>query len=181
MTWLILGVATLVSCVIVRRLPILEQFRGATSYARRSLRLIVNTAISDHWKERVLPRYAWRLARNSLSGFGLMLLALAPFIFLAGVDQLWPQGILQAMLGWRGFACIMAVAILYLTLVRFWPGDKAGSAAAKQNGLHVVHSGKRWACCSAANWLLVWAGWLAADGFWRSAAESASSRRGCRC
>ena len=113
MTWLILGVATLASCVIVRRLPILEQFRGAMSYARRSLRLIVNTAISDHWKERVLPRYAWRLARNSLSGFGLMLLALAPFIFLAGVDQLWPQGILQAMLGWRGFAfCLISSASL---------------------------------------------------------------------
>ncbi len=127
MIWLVLGLATLASCALVQRLPILVHFRRASGQASRALRLIANGAVSDHWKERVLPRYAARLAFDSVSGFGLLVAALAPFLLLIVVDMIWPQGIQAAMLGWPGLAFVMAVAFIYLGLSRFW--SSSGSAA----------------------------------------------------
>ena len=111
MIWLVLGLATLASCALVQRLPILARFRRASLQARRALRLIANPAVSDHWKERVLPRYALLLGLDSLTGFGLLVVALAPFLVLVAIDQVWPQGIWAALLDWRGLAFVMAVAL----------------------------------------------------------------------
>lgn len=118
MIWLVLGLATLASCALVQRLPILARFRRASLQAHRAMRLIANPAVSDHWKERALPRYALRLGLDSLTGFGLLVVALAPFLVLVAIDQAWPQGIWAALLDWRGLAFVMAVALACLAVAR---------------------------------------------------------------
>ena len=130
MNWLALGVATLASCGLLQRLPVLEHFRWALGYAGKSLRLISNPAVSDHWKERVLPRYAGRLALGSVSSFGLALAALAPFLLLLGIDLILQLGLLASMLSWSGITWMMVVAAIYFGLARIGRGRTGQKAPA---------------------------------------------------
>lgn len=125
---LALGGATLASCLLFQRLPVLAHFQRALGYARKALRLILNTSVSDHWKERVLPRYAIRLALGSLGSFILVLAALAPFYLLLGIDLMVDMGFLDSMLSWPGIAWMMTVAAIYLGLARV--GQRRASAKA---------------------------------------------------
>src|SRR5688572_8683809 len=109
MTWALLAVATLATCEILLRLPILHHIQRAAQVAIKASRLIANPAISDHWKERVLPQYAGRLALASLNTFGLLLIACLAFALLVGADALFGLDVLHRILSLAGFVWISAV------------------------------------------------------------------------
>lgn len=131
MIWALLGVATLAACELMRRLPVMQQFQRATGTASKASRLIANPAVSDHWKERVLPRYAARLALASLSTFGLVLIACSAFLVLVALDALLGLGILSRMLSWSGMAWISAIAVVYLAVAGWWTRKDAASKHAE--------------------------------------------------
>ena len=70
------------------RLPVPRLMHALAENAKKAMQVIRSTAISDHWKEKVLPRYAGKIfARTLLISFYLLLL-LAAFgivFFLSGV------------------------------------------------------------------------------------------------
>ncbi|MEQ9488620.1 MAG: hypothetical protein RIM72_06465 [Alphaproteobacteria bacterium] len=49
--------------------------------ARQSMRVVASSAVSDHWKEKVLPRYAGRILRHAF--VFLLFLAVALALLLA--------------------------------------------------------------------------------------------------
>jgi hypothetical protein len=51
--------------------------------------VLASKRISDHWKERVLPRYSWVIGKGSVQFFALLMLALAP---VAGLGLVFPGG-----------------------------------------------------------------------------------------
>jgi Sulfotransferase family len=130
-TWALLVLATLATSELLHRLPVLDQIRGAANTATRAGRLIANRAVSDHWKERALQRYALRIAASSLSALGLLLVAVAPFLALVLGGAFLGTDLAGLVLSWQGMLACSAVAIAYLLLR---PRLSSGDANAADRG-----------------------------------------------
>lgn len=118
LAWLLIAIATGLACELVLRLPLPEQIRGALGTARKAFGLMRNPAVSDHWKELVMPRYALALMKASLFSAGLMLLAFAPIFAIALLDIPFNLAIVERLSDWRGILGTCAIAAVYLALRR---------------------------------------------------------------
>lgn len=126
MSLALLLLATALTCELFRRLPILARVRGSAETAQRSVKLIGNGAVSDHWKERILPRYAQRMAGSALTALGLIVIAVLPVLAVSLVS-----GSAAAFLvSWQGILGLTAFALVYLVLrSRLAPSGEAAGAA----------------------------------------------------
>lgn len=96
MQWVLLLIAGALACELFLALPLMATIRRATSMAGRARGLLQSKRISDHWKERMLPVYAGRIAGNSFKFFLYLCLVLVA-VLLVGV--LSPGGVRA----WLGF------------------------------------------------------------------------------
>ncbi len=71
-----IAAATILACEIALRLPLGRLVATLNASSRRAVEVVGARAISDHWKERVLPAYAFRILKASIGVF-LCLLAIA--------------------------------------------------------------------------------------------------------
>lgn len=121
-----LGLDTLGAAVGLVTVLLVEQRLGVLPFAeslglivRKSLRVMTSPRISEHWKERVMPRYALRLFLGSLRlTVSLILLVI---VFAAGFVLVWlPVGgweeALARLMGWQAqlIACTLGVGYLVL-------------------------------------------------------------------
>lgn len=109
MLWLFVVVAAVAASEAFLRMPLLPVIRRVMATARKSARVLTSKRISDHWKERVLPRYSWIIGMGSIRFFGLLMLALAP---VAVLGLIYPAG----LAAWSA-ALMRPVVILVLCLV----------------------------------------------------------------
>ncbi len=85
MLWAAIFAGTLAACEIALRLSlgtVLGQLGGT---GRKAVHVLGCAAISDDWKEKVLPVYAWRILKASLALFGCLLAIAAPVVILAAL------------------------------------------------------------------------------------------------
>ena len=90
MTWLLLAAATVAACELLRQIPfgrLQSRFRDTAGRIRR---VMGSARISDHWKQRMIPVYAFRMARACLWLLALIVLVFAPFLVAA---MLMPGGL----------------------------------------------------------------------------------------
>lgn len=80
-----IAVATVAACEIALRLPLLAALKRLTGTAARALAVVRSPRISDIWKERILPAYAGRILRASLTLLGCLIAIVAPVVILAGL------------------------------------------------------------------------------------------------
>jgi len=78
MIWLLVILAAILASEALWRLPLMARVRDVTAASRKAGRVLASKRISDHWKERVLPAYAWRIGRGSVGFFVLLCLGLLP-------------------------------------------------------------------------------------------------------
>ncbi|MEO1249531.1 MAG: sulfotransferase, partial [Pseudomonadota bacterium] len=116
MIWILITLASLASVELFLRLPVVEKTRGVLTTSRRSINVVASKAISDHWKERILPHYSLRMASGSLSAAGLMILAFSPIIALALIGPLFGADVMGLLLSWQGIVGISLIAALYIFL-----------------------------------------------------------------
>ncbi|PPB82493.1 hypothetical protein LV82_00427 [Albidovulum inexpectatum] len=90
MEWVLLIVAAVLASELILRLPVLAEIRRVADFSRRAGHVLRSSRISDHWKEWVLPRYAWRIGRGSVLFLAMLMIALAP---VAMVGLLYPGGL----------------------------------------------------------------------------------------
>lgn len=109
MVWVFVLLAGILASEAFLRLPLLPVIRRVTATARKSGQVLRSSRISDHWKERILPAYAWVIGKGSLQFFAMLMLALAPVALLGLV---FPGG----MAAW-GAALMRPVVIVVLCLV----------------------------------------------------------------
>ena len=114
MHWILLLVAGALACELFLALPLMATIRRATSMAGKARRLLQSKRVSDHWKERMLPVYAGKIAGNSLIFFLYLCLVLV-VVLLVGLVS--PGGIPS----WLGFlerpvviATLCALSIPYM-------------------------------------------------------------------
>ncbi len=98
--WLRLLVAAILASELFIRLPLGQTIRTASLAAGKSQRLLRSKRISDHWKERMLPRYAMTIGTNSVVFFALLCLAITPVVLVGLTDpagiKAWLAGLMSA-------------------------------------------------------------------------------------
>ncbi|GGY56926.1 hypothetical protein [Parvularcula lutaonensis] len=110
---LVVAVLTVISVELFLRLPILATIGTVSGSARRSFEVIRAKAISDHWKEQVLPAYSGRMMAGTVRLAVLLVLMFTPFI-LAGILSSLGGGELYAfMTSLPGIALSVVVAMVY--------------------------------------------------------------------
>ncbi len=90
MRWFLVALAGVLASEAMLHLPLLHMFRGILDVSRKSMRTLRSKRISDHWKERVLPAYSLRMAKNSVGFFVMLCAALLP---VAVVGLAFPGGL----------------------------------------------------------------------------------------
>ena len=79
-------VACILSIELFLSLKFMSYVSSINRSANKALRVIFASKISDHWKEKVLPTYAFILLKNSLLILGilfLIILVFSAFTFLS--------------------------------------------------------------------------------------------------
>jgi hypothetical protein len=85
MTYLILGLLSIIAVELFLRLPVLNPIRKLIQTSQKATKVLSSSHISDHWKEKVLQRYSFEMAKASLSiGVGIVII----FSILIGIAYL---------------------------------------------------------------------------------------------
>jgi len=87
--WALVIAASITASEAILRLPLLAEVRSASRYASKSMAVLRSSHISDHWKEQILPAYAFRIGKGAVVFFHYLCLALAP---VAALGLLYPPG-----------------------------------------------------------------------------------------
>ena len=142
MIWVFLGLASFLASELFLRLPILSCFKTASQTARKSASTISNKAISDHWKEMILPAYAGRIAKNSVLGLVYLLLALTPFLVIGLFMEGGLSALSQLMLSLPVLLFVMVLSLGYIW-IRSKGGDGSSGYSASDRFLHKVALGNK--------------------------------------
>lgn len=108
--------STILSSELILRIPLAKTALCLTTYMRKSKKVLLSKYISDDWKEKILPIYAFRIFRSSLLLPLLLLVIFAP-IFI--VTALLAQSITIAeehLTSVATLVMITFISILYLTI-----------------------------------------------------------------
>ena len=124
MIWLTLVIATILSCELFVRLPLLSTLNKLWQVFEKIWFTLGSRSISDHWKERVLPVYGLRIVSFSIQGFALLLLALLPFAVASMASKAMNFKFIQLVTGVGGIAAITAIAWAYLAVRKKLPWIK---------------------------------------------------------
>ncbi|MBY8978130.1 sulfotransferase [Rhodobacteraceae bacterium NNCM2] len=136
MNWVLAGLLSVVLVEIVSSLPVAAILRRASRAAGRAFRVLSAPAISDHWKEKVLPAYAAQLFGAALRLGALLagVAAIAWGLVLAG-NGLAP-GFADFIAGTAGIAATLIIATAWF-LIRRRKG--AAEAPAYGPGARLLH------------------------------------------
>lgn len=113
MNWVVIAIATVASVEIFFRLPLLATIHRFTNVFGRAIHYITTNAISDHWKEVVIPRLSLRMLGYCLNIFLQLNLIAAPLYAAIFLDEVLYPGITAEMLSPLGICAITLGAIVY--------------------------------------------------------------------
>jgi hypothetical protein len=116
MVWLLAALAGILFVEVLIRLPFfatLARFQGLTT---RILKVLRSDRISDHWKERVLPRYAGQMLGATLQIGGILAAAFVGIGCVMGIAGLIGVDLLGFSLSWIGIVFMTFVALGYAKL-----------------------------------------------------------------
>ena len=118
MIWLFVLLAGVLASEAFLRLPLVPVIRRVTATAQKSGRVLKSSRISDHWKEKILPSYAWVIGKGSIQFFGMLMLALAPVALLGlvfpGGMTAWGEALLRPSV--IGALCVVSILYIWLRL-----------------------------------------------------------------
>ena len=112
MDYLYLVVACVISIESLLRLRFLSYFNSIGRNSNKVFRIIISSRISDHWKEKMVPVYAFILLKNSLLILGILFLIILVF----SVFVVLSSKILSLILSVAGIAMSIVISFTYLKL-----------------------------------------------------------------
>lgn len=113
MTWLLLAIGTISTVEAFLRLPIMQRGHDLKILLLKIFRVVTSQKISDHWKEKVLLTYAWRLFSISLLLLMFLLISVAPFVVLASISEAFNFSVFDLASSLIGIIASSFVAICY--------------------------------------------------------------------
>ncbi len=119
MVWLLLVLGTLavVECFI--RLPFMARIKYLKTLLAKISRVLRSSSISDHWKEKILPTYAWQLFSSSILLFCYVVLAILPLVILAYVATQFGVPLLVMISSITGIVASTVIAVAYIFIRNF--------------------------------------------------------------
>lgn len=127
--WVFVAAAGILASEAFLRLPLLPTIRRVTRTAQKSGKVLSSKHISDHWKERVLPRYSLVIGTGSVRFFLMLCLALLPvallgFVYPGGIGA-WLDELLRPLV----ILGLCAVSIGYIMIRVRMPKAEAEGAS----------------------------------------------------
>ena len=110
--YLYLVIACVLSIELFLRLKFMSYVNSIGRNSNKVFRVIISSNISDHWKEKMVPVYAFILLKNSLSILGILffiILVFSAFIVLS-------SKFLTLLLSIKGIATSIVISFTYLKL-----------------------------------------------------------------
>ena len=110
--YLYLVIACVLSIELFLRLKFMSYVNSIYKNTNKVFRVIISSNISDHWKEKMVPTYAFILLKNSLLILGilfLIILVFSAFIVLS-------SKFLTLLLSVTGVATSIVISLTYLKL-----------------------------------------------------------------
>ena len=123
MPWIFAALAGIGFVEAMLRLPMFPALGHVRQIVSQVQRVIRSKHISDHWKEKILPRYAFRVFRSTLVIGACLLAAFIPFFLLYLLSLMLEIAFLDLTLSWIGIAYVTIVAIAYAKLRSFHAGQ----------------------------------------------------------
>lgn len=112
MEYVYLVVACVLSIELLLRLKFMSYVNSIGRNSNKALHVIMASNISDHWKEKMVPTYAFILLKNSLSILGiffLIILVFSAFLVLS-------SKFLIVFLSFTGITISILISFVYLKL-----------------------------------------------------------------
>jgi hypothetical protein len=126
--WLFVVAAGVLASEAFLRLPLIATIKRVTETAQKSGKVLGSKRISDHWKERVLPRYSLIIGKGSIVFFLMLCLALLPVALLGlvypGGLGVWVEELLRPLV----ILVLCAVSIGYI-MIRSKKPETAGTSS----------------------------------------------------
>lgn len=124
MTWVLIGLATLAACEILRVMPFQRKLAEVSAYSKKAARTVTSGGISDHWKERALPAFALRIGTGCILLLAMLIAILIPYLIAALFFPGGMIGLTETMLRPLVLLALIAGSAGYL-----WLRARGGSAA----------------------------------------------------
>lgn len=123
MIHLLLSLVCILSVEVFIRLNFLSHLDSILKVTKRVIYVIPKSNISDHWKEKVVPAYAYRIMKYSLQILLILLLIMTLFLiadnffndFLVFTFSL--IGIIESMVFAFGYVFIRKLLIKWITIL----------------------------------------------------------------
>ena len=109
MNHLILFVICFLSVEIFIRSNYILLLNSTFKLSKKATSTILNKNISDHWKEKIIPKYSLQMIKCSMQM--LMIIILIIFIFFIGDNVL--SGFLEFTFSWNGIIASILFAFSY--------------------------------------------------------------------
>ena len=81
MNWFLLVLVVVLFIQVMTRLQCANRANSIYLLSQKSFRVWSSHSISDHWKEKVLPKYSLQLMSRASYLLGILLLAVSPVLF----------------------------------------------------------------------------------------------------
>jgi len=108
-THLILLFICFLSVEIFVRLNYISLIKSLVEVSKKSINIISNKKISDHWKEYIIPKYSIQMMKVSLQ----MLLIFLSIIFIFVLVDNFLSGFITFILSWKGIIESILLAFSY--------------------------------------------------------------------
>lgn len=118
MAWLFAALAAVGFVEAMARLPFPQSLAAYRSLVGKVAATVASKRISDHWKERALPRYAVRMLRTTLIIAACLVVTLAPAGALWVLARATGVAFPDLSTSWIGIAGMTAIAFVYLGVRR---------------------------------------------------------------
>ena len=110
--YLYLVIACILSIELFLRLKFMSYVNSIVKNTNKVFRVIISSNISDHWKEKMVPTYAFILLKNSL----LILVILFLIILVFSAFIVISSKFLTLILSITGVAMSIIISFIYLKL-----------------------------------------------------------------
>ena len=107
-----LAVACSLCIEIFLRLKFIKYVKSVVDIYQKAFRLIISSKISEHWKEKIIPIYAFKILKNSLFILAIIFLII---VVLYGFTLLSVK-LLTITLSTRGILVSVVISLIYLRI-----------------------------------------------------------------
>ena len=129
MEWLLLSLSSIGFVCIFIWVKIPGHIKGLKNIVAKTGNVIRSPGISDHWKEKVLPRYALQLFLKSILIFGVLILSFSPFIVFSVYSLVTGGQFIELASSFQGVAAGTIIAALFGFIVSRVPKGDYGTGS----------------------------------------------------